>query len=166
MGEIRLNLGCWDDIREGYINIDLYSESSGVVKMDIENLQYENDYADEILSYHVIEHFDFQQASRVLAEWYRVLKQGGRLHLETPDCLASFQAFIDADKLKRLAICGHIFGQPWLPGQAHLFLWTEEHLKWQLSAVGFKNIARLVADSNYTKGPHPSSMSLNLEAFK
>jgi len=100
MGKIKLNLGCGDDRREEYINIDLYSNNCDV-KMDIAKLQYEDNYVDEILSYHVIEHVDFQQAARVLAEWYRVLKHGGRLHLETPDCIASFKAFIEGDEHRR-----------------------------------------------------------------
>ena len=61
MKEIKLNLGCGDKLLEGYINVDLVEDRSGVkpdVNCDLRNLSvFESDYADEILSVHVVEHF-------------------------------------------------------------------------------------------------------------
>jgi predicted SAM-dependent methyltransferase len=56
---IKLNLGCGDKILPGYINVDVASERKGKkpdVISDIRKLTFDDNYADEILSVHVIEH--------------------------------------------------------------------------------------------------------------
>ena len=69
---IRLNLGCGDKILENYINVDVASERKGKkpdVISDIRKLTFDDNYADEILSVHVIEHFWRWEVSDILKEW-------------------------------------------------------------------------------------------------
>lgn len=53
---------------------------------DIRQLPFDNDFADEVLAVHVLEHFYIWEAEDVVLEWMRVLKPGGKLVIEVP-CL-------------------------------------------------------------------------------
>ena len=58
---VRMNLGCGDKILDGYINVDVVEARAGKrpdVICDLHDLSvFENDFADEIVAVHVIEHF-------------------------------------------------------------------------------------------------------------
>lgn len=95
---IRLNLGCGDKLLNGYINVDIVSKRSGKepdINCDIKNLHlFIDNYADEILAVHVIEHFWRWEVNNVLAEWFRVLKPGGKIILECPNLISACQEFL------------------------------------------------------------------------
>ncbi len=95
---IRLNLGCGDKILTDYINVDLAQERSGKqpdIICDIRNLdKFSNDYADEILAVHVIEHFWRWEVVSILKEWVRVLKPNGKLILECPNLKSACEQFL------------------------------------------------------------------------
>ena len=162
---VRLNIGCGDDIKEGFINCDLYSPNADA-KMDVRHLSFGNDIADEIYAGHIIEHFDFKEGFEVLKEWYRVLKPNGKLVLETPDMEYSCFKFVNSDEQEKIALYSHIFSSGWIPGQAHLFLYTENQLKWTLGQVGFKNIQRVKADSHYVKERNDEKLFLKVICVK
>lgn len=95
---IKLNLGCGDKILSGYINVDVAHERAGKqpdVICDVRNLEsFKNDYADEILAVHVVEHFWRWEVESILQEWVRVLKPGGKLILECPNLKAACEEFL------------------------------------------------------------------------
>lgn len=164
----KLNLGCGNDLRVGYINSDLYNDKADV-KFDSLVLPYENDTVDEIMAYHIIEHFPYHKAWRALEEWHRVLKPGGRLHLETPDFLSSCEEYVKRNWEGRRALHGHFFSEAGdSSGQLHYFLLTEYHLQWMLEQKGFKRMKRLEPDSSYVTGPPyvDKKLMLNIETFK
>ena len=82
--EIRLNLGCWKDIREGYINADILPCAD--VQCDLGKFPWPwpDNYADEILMWHVLEHMPDVYAT--MAEVKRILKPGGRFVGQVPYC--------------------------------------------------------------------------------
>jgi SAM-dependent methyltransferase len=89
---VRLNLGCGDKILPGYVNVDIAPVREGKspdVLSDLRKLPFADEYADEVLSVHVIEHFYHWEAVEVLKEWVRVLKPGGTLILECPNLLTA-----------------------------------------------------------------------------
>ncbi len=95
---VRLNLGCGDKILPGYVNVDVVAARAGKspdVMCDLRELTpFASDYADEILSVHVVEHFWRWEVEAVLKEWVRVLKPGGKLILECPNLQAACEAFL------------------------------------------------------------------------
>lgn len=165
---IKLNLGCGDDLRPGYLNCDKYNPAAQE-KWDMLSIPLEDNTVDEIIAYHIIEHVSYDKAWGALREWNRVLKPNGRLRLETPDFTASCKAFAVADEKGRGALQGHFFSRAGEDeGQLHYFLLTEEALFSILKHNGFDRIRRLEADSSYVIGPPYTAkeLMLNVEAFK
>jgi len=86
MNPIKINLGCgkkyWDD----YINVDANPDVNPDIITDFtQELPFENDYADEIIAIHLIEHIDKLKIDNIIQDWFRVLKPGGKLIIECPD---------------------------------------------------------------------------------
>lgn len=67
------------------------SEISGFTPIDRANgqeacpLSYESNSVDEIRASHILEHFGHRDVPKVLDEWVRVLKPGGRIRIAVPD---------------------------------------------------------------------------------
>lgn len=141
---MKLNLACGDMILDGYINCDLYNPKAEI-KCDVKNLPFEDNTFEYIFASHIIEHFDFYEAFDVLKEWYRVLKPGGVIHIETPDLYNTCQKFIKLSPENQIELYGHFFATPWIEGQVHKFLYTEIQLNWTLEMCGFINIKKVTA---------------------
>ena len=117
---IKLNLGCGDKILEGYVNVDVIQERAGRhpdVNCDIRKLEvFPENYCDEILAVHVVEHFWRWEVEAVLKEWIRVLKPGSKMILECPNLITASKSFSEIQtKLLNLAqkdkeLCGYSMG--------------------------------------------------------
>lgn len=94
---IKLNLASHGDNREGFVNID-FDHPSADIKADVSCLPFQDNSADVILAYHILEHFrageyephlsnplNPKTARDALNEWRRVLKPGGKLEIKVPD---------------------------------------------------------------------------------
>ena len=164
---IRLNLGCGDERIPGFINCDLYEDKADM-QFDAKAIPFPDNSVDEIRAYHILEHFKFKEAWRVLEEWKRVLKPGGRFVQETPDLLNTCRKFVESDEQVRVMLYGHFFAWPDIsPGQVHYFLYTETQLKWTLEQAGFERIERMYPDSTYaTANPQWPELYLKTEAYK
>jgi predicted SAM-dependent methyltransferase len=141
---LRLNLGCGDVIMEGWINVDLFHPKAQV-RADAKDLCMFDNSVDEIYASHLIEHFDFQEGLKALKEWYRVLKIGGKLVIETPDFEAFCKNFLKLPDVEQPKYYGIVWGYPWLPGHAHKFGYTPTQMFWSLKQIGFTNIRRTPA---------------------
>lgn len=163
----RLNVACGEDYQEGYINSDLYPLAGRPMDaiFDVKAIPYDDGTVDEIRALHVIEHFDFHESKTVFSEWFRILKPGGKLVLETPDFLHTCEAFAKADVQFRILLYGHFFAFPWLPGQTHKFMFSEDQLRVQLGWAGFHNIVRIEPISNYVR-QDTKHLFLTVEAYK
>ena len=74
---MKLNLGCGDQIMEGYINCDLYDEKAEV-KCNVKQLPFEDNSAENIYASHIIEHFDYYEGVKQDFENYCLcVKDGG-----------------------------------------------------------------------------------------
>jgi predicted SAM-dependent methyltransferase len=168
MKDIKLNLGCRDILIDGFLNVDLYPPEGyedKIIKMDIRKLDFPDNSVDEIYALHLIEHFNFREAVEVLKEWKRVLKPGGRLYIETPDLYATCKRFVESDYNGQVRLYGQLFAKPWVPGDAHYFLYTETQLWGTLVEwLGFVNFKRLPA-KRYIE-PELEAINLGCEVYK
>ena len=82
---LRLNLGCGTDIKQGYINIDQRWIKGVNQVADVSHLPYKDESVTEVLANDVIEHFPRERTEMVLKEWIRVLRPEGILKIQCPD---------------------------------------------------------------------------------
>lgn len=82
----KLNLGCGEDYRENYVNVDVSGEVNPDVQADIvEYLEgLEDGCVDEILAYHVLEHLPPGDLIKCFQEMERVLVSGGVIRVKVP----------------------------------------------------------------------------------
>lgn len=142
-GEVRLNLGCGANRWEGWRNVDA---SEGDICVDLRELYFPPDYADAIAAIHVIEHFYAWEAADLLADWYRILKPGGKLILELP-CMDKVIFYLHTCMQKQApiheAFSWFVFwGDPRRrdPMMCHRWGYTKEMMQQALIAAGFAQI--------------------------
>ena len=110
--KIRLNLGCGDDIKKEFINIDISKFHENILNIDIKDIKsnFSENTVDEIYAKDVLEHVGLPNAKKFLKDWSSLLKKGGFITLITP-CLDLFiDAFrknlIDEEKFNYLLFAG------------------------------------------------------------
>jgi len=134
-----LNLGCGNDIRDGFINIDLFNENPNVVYMDIRSLDLPNNSADLILASDILEHFSHRDTEQILAEWARVLKPNCEIIIRSPSLKKQAQTYLqgtwDADITSYM-----IYGGQTNPGDYHCVAFDKESLEKLFANVGLELI--------------------------
>lgn len=92
---MRLNIGGGPKKLEGYLNLDAQEwDGATDIIQDITQYPYyytegaiiDDNTVDEVLAVEVLEHIGFRETVDVLKEWHRLLKPGGLLHIQVPDC--------------------------------------------------------------------------------
>lgn len=81
----RIEVGSGHRPQNGYLHVDVdpFAPSLDLLIRDW-RLPLPDDWADELLSIHMIEHIAPSQLQRTLEEWRRVLVPGGRIEVHTP----------------------------------------------------------------------------------
>lgn len=174
--DLKLHLGCGNNIKKDWINIDL--NKSADIQLDMrEKLPFSNNSCSIIYSEHFLEHIDYPEpVTTLLKECYRILKPGGTLSLSVPDINLVLQSYVNGgtseyyETLKRvnppwcethMEHINYIFRQ----ANEHLFCYDFETLKKVLEKCKFNEVRQRkinpTLDSNkYLVG------SLYMEAFK
>ena len=145
---VRLHLGCGEVHLKGYVNIDAPADVRPVmtacapdIEADVRSLTYPPGSVDEVRLHHLFEHFDRPTAVRLLVEWRRWLKVGGRLVIETPDFEACAQAWLLADDLaEREKLIRHLFGSHEAEWAVHREGWHRGKFERYLRALGFEKL--------------------------
>ena len=92
---MKLNLGCGDDIKKGYVNIDVRNLPGVNIVGDVCNLPFEKNSIDEILALDVYEHVSYLKSQVLLIHWVSLLKPGGLLFIQAPCINKIIQEFLN-----------------------------------------------------------------------
>ncbi|MCY4021557.1 MAG: methyltransferase domain-containing protein [Chloroflexi bacterium] len=82
----KLQIGSGSNLLPDWLNTTLYPFAPGTVFLNAcLPFPVPDDSFDYVFSEHVIEHLEFEDCSRMLRECHRILRDGGRIRLATPD---------------------------------------------------------------------------------
>ena len=99
----KLNLGCGEDILQGYDNIDI-REMPGAIKADVRDLPYEKESIEEIRAIDVYEHIPHGESEILLGHWVSLLRSGGKLIIQTPDLDVIINWIKEAKNAREIAV--------------------------------------------------------------
>ncbi len=139
---MKINLGCGNDMRSGYINIDRISYNGVVLgtyrQGDIASLDWlaENDSVEEIVALNCLEYLCINQIKSALVNWIQKLKSGGAIKILSSDCYAVAQAFHQ--------------GQLSLPEYLQIIFGTQENDDKKLSAIDAHSLLTLLKENGMT----------------
>ena len=155
---IRLHLGCGHNYLHGWINIDTSNQVKADLYMDLQNIgKYSRENSvDEIQMIHVISYLRYWEAVDFFKDCYRILKNGGKLILESPDicklatALASIGS-LDTSKDRVMYLeavrAFYAFDMEQIKKknafQTYRFGWSAMHLQLELKKIGFQDIKTL-----------------------
>lgn len=74
---MKLNVGCGERKKEGYINLDIGEHGQEVQRDVLRGLPFDDEKFDEVYSSHFLEHIERKDVDFVIREMLRVLKRGG-----------------------------------------------------------------------------------------
>lgn len=146
---VKINVGSGEYPKEGYINIDKYWVHADIIADALE-LPYKEGDVDELLSSHMLEHFNKYEVKKALEEWYRVLSPNGKIIVEVPDFEMILKNWLDTDDKTGFAM-DTVFGLQTRPGEEHKFGFTKQILNDMLFDVGFSDIT---IQSTYSHKQH------------
>jgi len=133
---VKINLGCGNDYKEGYINVDKYNNTNNVdYQWDLGKLEVEDKSIDEIYLSHVFEHIEINTIYSVLNHWNSKLKHNGRLVIRVPNLEWEIKLWLNSeDKWKDIH---RIYGSQSHEGNAHSCGFTKESLPDLVKRFGF-----------------------------
>lgn len=130
---LKLNIGAGDTSIPGFTNLDIKTGTNAIT------LPYADGEADEIYASHVLEHFHHSATNRVLKEWVRVLRPGGRISIAVPDIKAllemEHEPIMGGGLLQAFAMGGGVDEH-----DHHRALFWRGTLERRLMALGIENI--------------------------
>jgi len=136
---LKLNLGCGLDKRQGYVNIDCRPECNPDLLHDLTKpLPYSDNSVDEIIAKDLLEHFSHHDVERILQDWYRVLKPGGKIYIQTPDMCTIALKILNGELWSWKQISYWVYGGQEYPQNYHKSGFTSPTLTALLHKIGFK----------------------------
>jgi len=92
---IKLNIGCGNNLDKGFIGIDVRDCGQDIVWDVRDGIPFPDESVDFIWSSHVLEHLDNEELEELFREIYRVLKPGGKTGHVLPHALDPTAFYFD-----------------------------------------------------------------------
>lgn len=155
--EIRkLHIGCGRHILDGWLNVDRRPKRDCVVRIDLrKRLPFADNSFQFVYSEHLIEHLEYVEGARMLAECHRILAPGGKIRISTPDLdfLLGLQAESRSkleDGYIRWSVEEHVAEAPiqdpafvinnFFRDWGHRFIHSKNSLNYALTQAGFVRV--------------------------
>jgi predicted SAM-dependent methyltransferase len=146
---LKLNIGCGSVYLEGWINIDIESETADLHHDMRTPLPYHDNSVDFIYNEHFIEHLTAEEGVRVMKEFHRVLKPEGVLRIATPDLrYVLFRYFFfwrSQDWIQKwhreLKTRAEMINKSFYSWE-HRYLYDSEELRRRLGEAGFTRLSK------------------------
>ena len=140
-GSVNIHLGCGSVNHPKFINIDgLPAPHIHYIRAIDDLSPFKDNSVDLIYACHCLEHFPYANVSKVLTEWFRVLKKDGILRLSVPD----FDLLIDIYRANgnsfNTAVLESILGGQNYKFNFHKALFNRSSLEDILINIGFKQV--------------------------
>lgn len=137
MSTLKLDIGSGRKPHKGYETIDVEAYAKPTYLGDFREMEFTD--VKEIRSHHLLEHFSRLDSRRVLIQWWKWLKPGGILIVETPDFEYICKDF--DNKANREWLARHTFGSQESSWAYHRDGWWEDKFREILPKVGFQIVA-------------------------
>ena len=175
-GPVKLNIGSGGRPLKGFINIDCDPNVSDVdCLLDITPVQpwhdktfpytgclpWGDNTVDEIIAWHILEHFSYHHADLVVRDWVRVLKPGGRIEIAFPDLDSLAQGLIDKTT-SYLRVIQLLYGGQTTPEDRHMTCLNRGWIFGQLGVWGCDRIALIESRPDEGNRDH----EIRVEAYK
>lgn len=140
---IKLNVGCYYTHFDDFINIDIKNDCGADLISDMRSLDqhFAPGSVSLILSSHSLEHIPVEDAKVFLEKCFKILRPGGHLVVEVPDCEDMDERVAKGEMTNYDKQC-HIEGMPSEFGQKHEHCYVESELRNMLDNSGFDIIRR------------------------
>jgi SAM-dependent methyltransferase len=157
VGSRRLEVGSGTRPQPGYIHVDQDPFAWHVEAVaPAWRLPFPDNWADEILAVHSLEHVHPHFLLPTLAEWRRVLRPGGRLRIHVPNSPRIMERFMEAPRDAKWALMGALLGMYCAPDTAmpsqlawpsdHQILFDGDLLRWAVETAGYCDAVDLTAE--------------------
>jgi predicted SAM-dependent methyltransferase len=152
----KLHIGSGGHIIDGWLSSDLFPASRHVLHMDAtKTYPFDDETFDYVFSEHMIEHVSYEKGQHMLKECFRVLKDGGKIRISTPD-LSFLISLCQSEKselqkayiryqveTEGLPYCEDTFViNNFVRDWGHTFIYDEKVLRVSLEKAGFKEITK------------------------
>ncbi len=138
--DLVLNLGCGNDPRPGMLNVDRRGPGADAY-MDASDLAIDDRCVARLEAHHLVEHLGWVGCTHAFCEWFRVMRPGASLVIETPDLPETARRFGRAGFEERALLAAWIYGKE-SPGMGHRFGFEPDLLFPLLRSCGFVRIRR------------------------
>jgi len=139
-----LEIGAGENPTPGYIHNDMRALDDIELVCDaLEIRELIGDHLfSEVKANHILEHFGRLKTVDVLTNWFNLLADGGRLHIEVPNFSWQTRAHHTGEISDEEAIY-FVYGEQNHEGNFHMTAFTENYLKKCLNDAGFSSVSIL-----------------------